>query len=544
MRRLPRALLLALATMLWSPSALPAGAPPQSMTFRNNLLPGHLTVHRLTRTVSRQAKRKDYTERLTYAQQARWVQCNIGAPKPGSVMTYQMIVDEPAKVSSVKRGKKQVEPTPSAADFGITQGTPALYSVYRTPQDSPRQVPITDAAQRAVLSALLDFAHWPKKKIDAGHKWERDLRGNGIAGKQTFEFVDLEEGKEGAVARVTLYVEGKFEDPLAKEYEFGKAQAIIYWSRLERTLVKMEAQADYARKRESAPEEYKLKLTVDLVKLEMLSEKAQDTVIDQMLAFEKAQKAQHDGRNSEARDLCRQYRQKWPDAVWLPVVDELERRTVEKKTAEPARMSADELDALLVKTLLTYEAASKSYEYDLRERTCRRLGQIADEYHGKVVKLAQDEDAGKRSRAVFALAFSSRTEDLRAVEKAVRDPAASVRAMALAALAARRHPETSPELPVVMLDDPEAQVRVRACEAVAACLSPEHYAVAKAVEKLDRLILEDEQPAVRIAAVRALAAIGSAADVAKLEEASAREKNEEVRRELAKALERLRAKGG
>jgi len=114
----------------------------------------------------------------------------------------------------------------------------------------------------------------------------------------------------------------------------------------------------------------------------------------------------------------------------------------------------------------------------------------------------------------------------------------------LAALAARRHPETSPELPVVMLDDPEAQVRVRACEAVAACLSPEHYAVAKAVEKLDRLILEDEQPAVRIAAVRALAAIGSAADVAKLEEASAREKNEEVRRELAKALERLRAKGG
>jgi hypothetical protein len=544
MRRLILGPLVVLATLLVLPQTHATAAPPQSMQFRNNLLPGHLTIHRITRTVTRKAKRKSLTERLTYGQQTRWVQCNIGEPKPGSVMCYQMIVDQPPKVESLKRGKKPVEPAPKAADFGLVQPTPALCSAYRTPQDSPPQVPMTDPAQRAVLSVLLDYAHWPKNKIDAGHKWERDLHGGGITGKQTFEFIDMEEGNRGAVARVTLYVEGKFEDPLSKEYEFGKGQAILYWSRLERTLVRMEAQADYIRKRENSPEEYKLKLTLDLTKLEMLSEQAQDTVIDQMLAFEKAQKAQRDGRYPEARDLCREYRQKWPDAVWMPVVEELERRTVEKKSAGSASLTTEELDALLVKTLLAYEAAIKSYEYDLAERARGRLGQLADENHGKLVKLAQDEDPHKRGRAVFALVFGSRTEDLRAVEKAVRDPVASVRAMALAALAARRDPETSQELPVVMLDDPEAQVRIRACEAVAACLSPEHFSVAKAAEKLDKLMREDGEAAVRIAAVRALAAIGSVADVPKIEEASAKESDEQVRKEMEKALGRLRAKGG
>lgn len=521
-----------------------AAEPVQKMSFRNNLLPGQLTVHRLTRTVTREAVRKQYTETLRYRQEAEWVQCNIEENKPGNIMLYQMLVEQPAQVLSVRQGQKKIQPTPPASDFGIVQGSPALRSAYRTPRDSPAQTPLGDPAERAVLNALLDFAHWPSKQIDAGHKWERDLLGGGIAGTQRFEFVDVTEMKGRVIARVALSVQGRFEDALAKDYEFGRGQAIIYWSRLDRTPIKIEAQADYQRRRDNAPEKYRIKLDVHLVRQDSLGEQARETVIDQMLLFAQAQKAHREGNDREAFDACLKFRQTWPDAVWTPAVQELQDRIRPRKAAESPRLTSAELNDLLVKCFVAYEAARTNYEYDLLNRTRETLCRLVERQRAALLKIAKGDDSGRRGRAVFALAFSDRLEDLRFVEKAARDDHPGVRAMALAALAARRHPDTSVELVIIMLDDAEVRVRRRACEAVAACVPPEHYSVVKAVERLGELMIEDDDAGVRLEAIRAVGAVGAPADIPKLEEALKSELNDQNRAEIDKAVARLRAKSG
>lgn len=519
----------------------PAWAEPGGhMTFRNNLLPGHLTMHQISRTITRKANRRDHVERLRYRQEARWVQCNINEPKPGNVMVYQMMVDHAPKVLSVRHDKKEIEPTPPTSSLVLPKGSTRLHSAYKTPRDGPVQIPMTDPAQCAVLHALLDFAHWPKEQIDAGHRWERDLYANGIAGTQTYEFVDVAEIKGDAVARVTLFVEGKFEEPLAKDYVFGKGQAVLYWSRPERVLVKMEAQADYQRKRANAPEEFKLKLDVGLVELHSLNEQEQERVTEQMIAFSRALGEDREGHKREAYLACNLFRKTWPDSIWMPAVDELEDRVV-RRQSETNPFSTKQLDDLLAKTIIQHEAARTNYEYDLLERTHGVLTALADEYRGKLKKIAKGKDAGRRGRAVFVLAFGSQPDDLHLVERAARDKSATVRAMALAGLAARGDRETSAELVIIMLDDEKTSVRRRACQAVAACVSPEHYSVVKAVERLNRLMIYDEDRGVRLEAVRALAAIGAPTDIPKLEKSLTHELDREIREEIHKAIEKLRA---
>jgi HEAT repeat protein len=207
-------------------------------------------------------------------------------------------------------------------------------------------------------------------------------------------------------------------------------------------------------------------------------------------------------------------------------------------------MSLTQLDVLLAKSVIVCEAARSNYEYDLLERTCRTLEKLSGQHLSKLIKLARSENPGRRARAVFALAFSRRPQDLDLVQKAARDKSPEVRAMALAGLAVRRHPGASVELLILMLDDEVPAIRRRACQAVAACLSPEHYSVVGAIEKLDRLMIHDQSSGVRREAVRALAAVGGPAEIAKLEKALTHELDVEIREEIHAAIDRLRAGNG
>lgn len=520
----------------------PAAAGPH-MTFRNNLQAGHLTVHRLSRVIQRKATRRDFVERLKYRQQAEWVRCNVDDPKLGSVMVYQMMVDGPAEVVSVRRGKKKISPLPPAGNFNLPKGSTRLHSDHKTPHNGDVQVPLTDPAQRAVLAALLDYAHWLKKRIEPGHRWQRDIAGTGIAGTQTFEFVDMVEVKGEVIARVTLYVEGVFEDPLDAEYTFGKGQAIMLWSRPRRTLINMKAKADYTRKRENAPEEFKLEMDVGLVEIEALTEQEQDHVTDQMIAFDEALQFHRAGEDRRARELCVRFRESWPEAVWMPAVDELQGRTA-RKIAQPKLLSPKQLDALVLKSMIAYEAAVANQDYDLLERTLRALDRIASDHRVRLKRLAKANTGARRGRAVFALAFSKRPPDWDLVQRAVRDDSSKVRAMALSGLAARRHQNVSADVLIGALSDKKASVRRRACQAVAACLPRDHFSIVEVVATLHRLLTGDKNNAVRREAARAVAVLGAPVDLPKLERALAQEADADVRREIEKAIEKLRAKDG
>jgi len=205
------------------------------------------------------------------------------------------------------------------------------------------------------------------------------------------------------------------------------------------------------------------------------------------------------------------------------------------------RLSEPELREALGKAILAYEAARANHDYDLLDRTRNALDQLGRDYAARLAKLARNEkDDGLRSQAVFALAFSGRPEDFVAVQKYATSESPRLRAMALAGLAARGHPQTNVELLLALLDDDKPAVRRRACQAVAACVPREHFSVAALIEKLSRLMIHDKSDGVRLEAIRAITAIGAPADVPRFEKALKHELNIENRAEIQQGIETLK----
>jgi HEAT repeat protein len=274
----------------------------------------------------------------------------------------------------------------------------------------------------------------------------------------------------------------------------------------------------------------------------LLNEDEQELVKVQLTAFAGALEKLRAKDARTALAICRDFRAHWPDSRWLPAVAELEQQAAPKPTADD-RLSMTQLKNVLVQTILAWEAARSTGEHDLQEKAKDALAQLAEEYRAKLAKLARDQDDSVRSHAIFAVALGKSPEDLSLVQKAIKDKSPKVRAMALAGLAARGRPDVSADLLIARLDDSEAAVRRRACQAIAVCVQPEHYSIVKLVEKLDRLMVDDESDAVRKEAIRALAAVGAPADIPKLEKALTHELNHGNREEIEKAMAALRNKG-
>jgi hypothetical protein len=301
----------------------------------------------------------------------------------------------------------------------------------------------------------------------------------------------------------------------------------------------MEGRAAYYRKRDNGPEQYRVKLNVGLTDLRSLSSEQQQGVKCQLSQFADALATHRQGRYQEALDKCRDYRGQWPDSLWIPAVDELEKEV--RKTKDPVGpLSPKQVDKLVGRAVAVYEKAAADYDYDRLDRTSRMLRELADQNGEALKRLIRSKSASKRARAAFAMAFSRRENDLYSVQRAAGDDSAKVRAMALAGLAARSSPQTRVELLVGLLDDPKSGVRRRACQAVAACVPPEHYSVVTIVEKLHHLMTEDESDGVRLAAARALGAVGSPVDIGRMREALAAESDDEIRRAINLAIEQQR----
>ncbi|MCZ6815568.1 MAG: HEAT repeat domain-containing protein [Planctomycetota bacterium] len=511
----------------------------ERMTFRNNLIPGHMTKHRISRVIRRTTRLPTHQETVSYSRRSEWVQCNVDEDKPGNVKVFQMMADRPPKVLRVYHGKELIKPTPDASRYNLISGSPSLYSAMRTPRDATVEVlPITEPPEQAVLAAMLDIAHWPRKRIDVGHRWQRSVDYAGFSGTQTFEFKELGRIGGQVTGQLTLFVEGEFVGSLGREYTFEKAQAVIYWSRLEQTLVKMEGQATYVRDQGSRKDEYELKLDVELAGEKLLSEGRQAVNVKQLNAIAGAVTDLASGDKQAAYYACRAFHDRWPESDWMPAVESIERRaTHRKKTAK--RLSPRQFAKLLRKSTVAWRAALENEDFDLLSRTRLALQAAADDYRSRLRKIMKSKDDADRGRAVFAIAFSSRPADLALVEKGVEDSSSIVRALALTGLAARRSPMTDPQILLAALRDEDNLVRRRACDAVAACIPREHSQIVAFVQGVTRLVKSDETAIVRRVAVRALAAIGSRADIDVLQRALESESDDAVRKELQRAIKSL-----
>lgn len=531
----------ALAAVLLCGSSFSATADsPQRMSFRNNLLPGQLTRHKITRTTRRTTKKPEFVETLVYSQSAWLLQCNISEPQPGSVMVYQMADDRPAKVRRLYRDKKEIKPAPDAALFNLPSPSTRLQSATVTARDAPVQVPLSDPVNRAIMQMILDVAHWPVERLNAGHRWERSLKLDNFEGTQTLEFVDLIKLKDDVNARVTVHVQGQFTGGLQREYTFDKAQVLLYWSRPDRTISKLEAQASFKRDRGAVPEEYDIKLNALLTDLTLLDEAAQELIKVQLTAFAGALEAHRKKDVITAARICSEYLDRWPKSLWHPAVLELRRQASPDQGSE--RLTTKQLKRILAETFIAWEAARNSQEHDLIDKMQGIFRQLAKEYPDKIDRLARDKSDVVRANAVFALGQSERPDDISRALQSIRDKSKRVRAMALAGLAAGSPRDISVEGLLKALDDPEPSVRRRACQAVASCIPPEHYSIVSAVEKVSHLIIFDESTGVRREAVRALASIGAQADIPALKKALSHELNQGIRQELERAISILESR--
>jgi len=537
----PASLILAFVAIFALPpnKTKPVDAPPE-VTLQNNTLPGFQTTHDIIRTVRRTTKRPKFVETLSYEQTAQLVQCNIALPQAGKILAYQMLVDRPAKVLKLFRGKDEVKPTPPAAQFSLSRGLTKLTSEKKTGRECPTPWPLTDAAQTVILSTMLDTAYWPAKRIEAGHKWERQIENEAFDGKQTLQFVDLAEVDGQKVARIALKVTGKFKGPLERDYALGNVEGIIQWSRLDKTLVRLEGLATYQRRRSGVVEDYDLKVEAGLTHSEQISEKQQETVKEQMTAFLAAMQAADQGSAKDARAACSDFRKAWPGCIWLPAIAELEQRVTLAASTGADRMDMKQLKGAIVRSAVTYEAARSSQDYDLLERTVITMSDVARDYGPTLGKFCRDKDDATRANAAFALAFGRKPQDLAAVHKCLKDSSPRVRTMALTGLGAAGNTRANAELLLDALDDADVGVRRRALQAVAACVPREHVLVARLVERIDRLMVHDKLDGVRSDAVSALVAIGAPADVPRLEQALKHELNTAVREQIHNGIETLR----
>lgn len=508
------------------------------MSFRNNTLPGYLTIHDVVRQTKRVAHRRDYDETIEFTQAGRWVQVNLDEPKPGEVTTYQMFYDSPPEMLSLFRGAERIRALPNPSEFNIRAGATYLNSERRTRTDSPFHPPSGDSVQEVVLDAMLDVAHWGHKTVKEGDRWERDIASGYFKGVQRFEFAGVEQTKLGKVGMLRMIVEGEFVGPLARSHKFGKSRAVIYWINLEKTLASMEARVEYARRRPAGDEQYQTRINVDLRRSETLSEAQAELMRQQLTVFAEALSRSNRKDYVGARDACRQFREAWPGAIWMPAVDELQMQMA--SGAPQRRMKTSEVLDAITQCLAAWETAMKNQEYDLLDRTRETLIQLNQSARSKILRLTKDDQSKSRAAAAFALAFSVEPTDFQTVQKATRDPSPRVRGMALVGIAARGDPNTNAEMLLLRLGDGHPMVRSRACRAVAACIVREHHSIAQVAKRLGELILNDDSSTVRREAIRAIAAVGAPADIEMLEAARRNEDTERNRAEIDRAIERLR----
>ncbi|HPF39800.1 MAG TPA: HEAT repeat domain-containing protein [Phycisphaerae bacterium] len=511
------------------------------MSFRNNTTPGHLTIHRVRRQTKRIAPRRDYEETIEYVQSGEWVQVNLDEPKPGEAAVYQMFNDDPPEILSLYRGAERIRSLPNPIDFNIKAGATYLNSERRTRTDSPFKPPSGDTAQEVVMALMLDVAHWDRKTIDSGHRWERDIQTGYFKGVQRFEFAGVEQTDAGKVGAVRMIVEGDFAGPLARSHKFIRSRAVIYWANLERTFASVETRVEYARRRPTGDEKYQLRIDLGLKRAESLTEAQSELLRQQLNVFAGALTRSSRKDYAGVSEACRQFRSTWPGSIWTPAFDELQMRSI--AGGAPDRMKTSEVLDAIRQCVVLWETATKNQEYDELDRTRETLIRLNEASRSKILKLTRDDSSKTRAAAAFALAFSPEPSDLQNVHKATRDASPRVRGMALAGLAARGDPGTNTEILLLRLSDGHPMVRARACRAVAACVAREHYAIAQVAKQLNEMLVSDESETVRREAIRAIAAVGAPADIAHLQSAKEKETSARNRAEIDRAIERLRELG-
>jgi len=519
-------------------AAAPAAAAP--ITLRNCLDPALLTTHDLTVTLVQKASRAGVREEAALEMKGRLTRAHLDESQPGRVKTATMLLMEPARVTALFRDDKPVAPLPGPELFGLPpRGALRFNTHVQTSWDGASESPALRPAEEALLAALLDVSHWPKKTVELKHAWSRAVDSADFQGQQHFEVSESVKVAGESVVVVRVRIEGAFRGKLAERCTLKEASARLVWLRGDRVLSRMEAAASYVRRRRGGEEEpVALKAVLALRQRRRLSDEQQGAVRSSLTTFAEVLGAYQSRRWEEAATLARTFLTAAPDSPWVPAAEWIAARCADQESSGQ-KLSRLELQRSLAELVIRWEAARGDDDEDLMARTRAAYGQILTAQPRDVRSLATDADENLRALAVFAWSFGTTLEHGNDTLRAARDPSPRVRAWAAAGLAARGDAETDADLLRKLLADDDAEVRARACQAAAACLPPGEPVVGR-TRALVLGLLEDSGRLVRLEAARALERAGTPADVATLERAAAVESEANVRSAMKEAVEAIR----
>lgn len=517
--------------------AAPPSSREQTLRLRNDLTEGRVSEYRLKRTV-RQTTRGDGPARtVTYGQTADWIRFHFGESKPGELRIAQMMLDYPARALAMYQGERAMTPAEvAAADLPV--GSVRLATERMTGTDGPVQVPAVDPALEAVMAALLDVAHWPDGRKRKGDRWERDLAWPGLQGTQTIELINVVRHEDHTRVTLRVTVAGEFTGRLrAAGFHFAAGKALVFWSSTERVLRTLKGEASFTCAGQS-PRETDLKLDLQLVRSVVLADAEADEVRSQLVDFGRAWDAFRTGQTDAVRELCETFRRRWPDSRWSAATDYLEKRPAPRAENDTSA-EADLVRQALASLVARWQAAASGTDEAALKPVRSAYERVLRERRPAIVRLASAADENTRSIAVFALAFGDPSDDAGIVVQAARDGSPRVRAWAIYALAVRGVRDVDVSLLMDRLNDADGNVRARACQAVAACVSMDSTAMPKLRARIADVLRSDRFDAARYRAAEALALIGGKDELALLRRAVKHETERPMREHLERMAIRL-----
>ena len=504
--------------------------------LRNCVDPALLTTHEITTTLVRATRRKDATEESVLEIRSRLVRAHLDESQPGQVKVAAMLVTGPAKVVSLKRDGKPVTPVPAPDAFNLPSGATVLKTLPQTFSDGPVVAPSLGPVEGAMAAILLDVAHWPRGGIGVGDSWERPVQRASLDGTQRFTLIQTAQIERESVAVVEMAFSGAFSGDLAEAYRIDEIRARYVWARADRVLVRLGGQARYHRVRDNEVTPHLVNVEVALKQRDRLSEEQQEPLRTSLTDFANALSESQADRPEKVVTACALFREKWPSSVWMPAVDELDRKAL--RQIKPAgRLPPDALTMAVTELAMHWQAAQATGDEDLEARTQRSLRQLVEEQDGGIRAMMKGADVGQRALGVFAWSFGESPSHYAKVVEALGDKSPRVRAWAANGIAARRDPSTDPATLRRLLADDDATVRAKGCLAVARCLPAGEPPVGRLRDALLAL-LQDAEKMTRLEAARALGVVGAADEVAALRAAREKETDDDCIKALDRAIDR------
>ncbi len=515
-----------------------AGGPERTFNLYNDVTDRRLATYTIERTVRRVGEREHEKETLTFTQPSRWVRLNLLAESRGNSKLVQMLVEESPRKITLLRGGKPVEKPPEPSELHLWPGSTRLATVDWSKADCPCIVPATAPTQQGAMFALLDVAHWPAEKKKVGDRWDSAIESEFFSGTQSLELKEVVKQGDRTCLRIELNVNGRFRGRAAKDgAEFVGGKALFIWPYGRNILETLDGSVVWQDGGRDGGQ-YEMKVLVGAATNEVISIDAANELIDQLNAINGAIVDKNGGKIAEARAACAKYVEKWPQGLWRPAIDYL---TTELNPERNAKIAEAEFRQRVVAGLKRWqEAAEKDDDAELNAAR-DELRKLADGERDRLVSQLKHASENVRASTAFALAFGTSGENLAMLCAAARDPSARVRGWALYGLAERGSRDTDVSVLEAGLNDEDAVVRARACEAVAECVPAKSPRIAELRERIFTLMQKDNRDGTRIAAAAAMGRIGTAEDVARLKKSIRHETSPKVRKRIERSIGQISA---